>query len=89
MSEPTYRITTERTEHGLAASFNTWECRAVRISDGEPWATTYGSSEEEVLAAMAAQLRREPDTNSGAVYFADEDGNLLDQPPAGHSLRAS
>lgn len=79
MSEPTYRITTERS----AAAINPWEARAVRLTDGEPVATGYGTTEGEALLNCTGQLRglAEGKPGDGNVYFYDEDGNKTDEVP--------
>lgn len=84
MSEPTYRITTECDR----VAMNPWEARAVRLTDGEPVAYACGSSEPEVLAIVQSILGKST-LAPGSVYFADEDGKLLDQqPPEPQSIRA-
>lgn len=74
MSEPSYRVTTE---HDPCATYNEWEARVIRLSDGEMVACGHGASEAESLATALAWVKaRSSATLTGKVYFADQDGNI-------------
>jgi hypothetical protein len=89
MSEPSYRINTERVD----STYNPWESRVTRLSDGEMVYVGYGRTEGQSLsdatAHIAAQTELE-NASDGGVYFATEDGEILDAPaPTPESLKAS
>lgn len=79
MSEPSYRINTEH----RGAYMNPWEARITRLTDGEHMATHYGDTEQEVLTATRSWVynKHNPEIpTGGGVYFATEDGEILDAP---------
>jgi hypothetical protein len=81
VSEPSYRINTERRP---ALGGAVWEARVCRVSDGFKCATLQGYTEQAALARALeyVEYANDPTKWSGGVYFAHEDGTLDPATPA-------
>ena len=77
MSEPSYRINTERT---WSSGGFPWSARIARMTDGEMIAEVFGDDEPGALAAAQSYIRfvnGKPDADGG-VYFASETGEITE-----------
>ena len=76
MSEPSYRINTER----QWSSPNPWEARITRLSDGEHVQTVTGDTEPAALAQAQGwiEVQHADPIAEGRVYFASETGEITE-----------
>lgn len=78
MSEPSYRINTER----LWSNVNPWEARLTRLTDGEHMFSAYGDTEAWVIEECQKWVKQYHGTDDGAnpggVLFVSEDGSITE-----------
>lgn len=78
MSEPSYRINTEREW----SAQNPWTARITRLSDGEFVQQVFGLTEDDVIASAQAWIATtngyQGAWSDGRVLFADEAGDITE-----------
>lgn len=90
MSEPTYRITLERTYQYQEFNNMDWRATAYRIADDFPVNAQYGHTPIEATQRVQIFLKNSTNREPEQIVYATEDGELCD-PPAPvepQSLRA-